>query len=215
MQTFEQVPLTAGKLVKDGLIGFVIGVVAAVLVTIGSAILTMIMWLPGLRALRKAKGEEVEMLTRGIRQDSGLVPTLKGTLQDGVLAPARRGMVDAFMEQGVPEGVAEAMVSFRGRLMYTPSRWDDLVGKVKHYLTSGYGEALISVHLRMVEKDPSIGTVELLSTMLSEGWKDPQVIRMALAQEGYTSEDFEKALRYHKVFGLAQDASMRKSFLKS
>jgi hypothetical protein len=174
----------------------------------------MLLRLPGLRALRRVKAEEVKNMSDSIREGSDLKLTVHGGPVNGILGDLRKKMTEGLMGEGLSETIAMAMVHNRDRLQYDVSQWDTLIKAVKNMLSQGYSEFLVASHLELSLETPTASRLDLIKVMFECGIEDHSLFQSALQVEGYGVYEFEEAIRMHDVEGRNWSSALQFSFMK-
>jgi len=199
---------------KNTILAFVIGSIVGLFLSMVAYIISMLLRLPGLRALRRVKAEEVKNMSDSIREGSDLKLTVHGGPVKGILGDLRKKMTEGLMGEGLSETIAMAMVHNRDRLQYDVSQWDTLIKAVKNMLSQGYSEFLVASHLELSLETPTASRLDLIKVMFDCGIEDHSLFQSALQVEGYGVYEFEDAIRMHDVEGRNWSSALQFSFMK-
>lgn len=199
---------------KNTAIAFVVGSIVGLFLSMGAYIISMLFRLPGLRALRRVKAEEVRNMSDSIRGGSELKLSVHGGPVKGVVDDLRKKMIEGLIGEGLTETIAVSMVHNRERLQYDVSQWDTLINAVKNMLSQGYSEFLVAAHLELTLGIPTAPRLDLIKAMFDCGIEDHSLFHSALAVEGYGVYEFEEAIRLHDVEERTWSSALQSSFMK-
>lgn len=201
-----------GDMAKHSIIAFAIGAVVTVLAAMVGTVVAVVLRIPGLRALRSARDNEMDNMTSSICVTPDVKPTLSGKVRENEVESLQLTAAEWLQkETGLSDGLVEALVSRKDRLMNNAAEWKALALRVKSMLEQGYTEETIACHLKVSSVELKAPTLDLLVLMVQSGVKSWDVIRFAMETTGYDVEAFEEAIHSNKVLGMDWARAVQRS----
>lgn len=185
---------------KRTFISIVLGAILTAISYLVSTIISNLLSLPGLRKLKRIRGEGADMLSSSLRSAPSL-DDLSSNIEQltDEIDELRAEVYHHLLGEGLSSSIALAMVKNRKRLMWDTDQWETLVSTTKKLIDQGYPDQGLILHLNLSEAVPSAKTLEMFNVLVKQKVEDLNIFKK-VADYRPTEDQFEKALELNSVY---------------